>query len=198
MRKRVIVIAGMVLFLILAALIGGYNGLAGSREDVNNAAANVDAMLQRRAELIPNLVSSVKGYATHETEVFDAVLEARKELLNAANMQEKADADADLTTALSRLNLVVESYPDLKSDTVYTGLMDELAGSENRISTARKDYNDVVRNYNRKCVTFPTNILATMFHFEKADYFEASAQASETPDVEALLNHGGENEEQKK
>ena len=188
MIKKGIIVAGTVCLLALTTLVGTYNGLVGSRESVTHAAANIDTMLQRRSDLIPNLVSSVKGYAEHETEVFDAVLEARNELTNATNMQEKADADAELTAALSRLNVVVEAYPELKSDTVYVGLMDELAGSENRISTARKDYNDAVRDYNRKCVSFPANLLTAAFRFEKADYFEAEAKASETPDVDSLLN----------
>ena len=141
-------------------------------------------MLQRRADLIPNLVSTVKSFAAHETEVYDAVLEARTQLMNASTMQDKADADAALDAALTQLNVVVEAYPELKSDTTY---IDELAGSENRISTARKDYNEVVRSYNQRIVTFPTSILANMFGFTKADYFEAAAGAATTPDVGALL-----------
>ena len=185
--KKGLAAVGIVGVLLVLILVTGYNGLAGGREDVNSAAADIDTMLQRRADLIPNLVSSVKSYAEHETEVFDAVLQARSELMSAGNMQEKANADSELDAALSRLNVVVEAYPELKSDTTYVGLMDELAGSENRISTARKDYNEAVRSYNRKLVTLPTSILAGMFGFEKADYFEADAAAAQTPDVGALL-----------
>ena len=181
--KKGLLIVGMIVVLIGGFLIGSYNGLASSRENIASAQADIDTMLQRRADLIPNLVSTVKSFAAHETEVYDAVLEARTQLMNASTMQDKADADA----ALTQLNVVVEAYPELKSDTTYIGLMDELAGSENRISTARKDYNEVVRSYNQRIVTFPTSILANMFGFTKADYFEAAAGAATTPDVGALL-----------
>ena len=181
--KKGLLIVGMIVVLIGGFLIGSYNGLASSRENIASAQADIDTMLQRRADLIPNLVSTVKSFAAHETEVYDAVLEARTQLMNASTMQDKADADA----ALTQLNVVVEAYPELKSDTTYIGLMDELAGSENRISTARKDYNEVVRSYNQRIVTFPTSILANMFGFIKADYFEAAAGAATTPDVGALL-----------
>lgn len=181
--KKGLLIVGMIVVLIGGCLIGSYNGLASSRENIASAQADIDTMLQRRADLIPNLVSTVKSFAAHETEVYDAVLEARTQLMNASTMQDKADADA----ALTQLNVVVEAYPELKSDTTYIGLMDELAGSENRISTARKDYNEVVRSYNQRIVTFPTSILANMFGFTKADYFEAAAGAATTPDVGALL-----------
>ena len=181
--KKGLLVVGIIVVLIGGFLIGSYNGLASSRENIASAQADIDTMLQRRADLIPNLVSTVKSFAAHETEVYDAVLEARTQLMNASTMQDKADADA----ALTQLNVVVEAYPELKSDTTYIGLMDELAGSENRISTARKDYNEVVRSYNQRIVTFPTSILANMFGFTKADYFEAAAGAATTPDVGALL-----------
>ena len=185
--KKGLLIVGLIVVLIGGFLIGSYNGLASSRENIASAQADIDTMLQRRADLIPNLVSTVKSFAAHETEVYDAVLEARTQLMNASTMQDKADADAALDAALTQLNVVVEAYPELKSDTTYIGLMDELAGSENRISTARKDYNEVVRSYNQRIVTFPTSILANMFGFTKADYFEAAAGAATTPDVGALL-----------
>ena len=179
--KKGLLIVGIIVVLIGGFLIGSYNGLASSRENIASAQADIDTMLQRRADLIPNLVSTVKSFAAHETEVYDAVLEARTQLMNARTMQAALDA------ALTQLNVVVEAYPELKSDTTYIGLMDELAGSENRISTARKDYNEVVRSYNQRIVTFPTSILANMFGFTKADYFEAAAGAATTPDVGALL-----------
>ena len=185
--KKGLLIVGLIVVLIGGFLIGSYNGLASSRENIASAQADIDTMLQRRADLIPNLVSTVKSFAAHETEVYDAVLEARTQLMNASTMQDKADADAALDAALTKLNVVVEAYPELKSDTTYIGLMDELAGSENRISTARKDYNEVVRSYNQRIVTFPTSILANMFGFTKADYFEAAAGVATTPDVGGLL-----------
>ena len=171
--KKGLLIVGIIVVLIGGFLIGSYNGLASSRENIASAQADIDTMLQRRADLIPNLVSTVKSFAAHETEVYDAVLEARTQLMNASTMQDKADADAALDAALTQLNVVVEAYPELKSDTTYIGLMDELAGSENRISTARKDYNEVVRSYNQRIVTFPTSILANMFGFP---YFKESSE----------------------
>lgn len=165
--KKGLLVVGMIVVLIGGFLIGSYNGLASSRENIASAQADIDTMLQRRADLIPNLVSTVKSFAAHETEVYDAVLEARTQLMNASTMQDKADADAALDAALTQLNVVVEAYPELKSDTTYIGLMDELAGSENRISTARKDYNEVVRSYNQRIVTFPTSILANMFGLQR-------------------------------
>ena len=127
------------------------------------------------------------SYAKHETEVFDKVLEARSQLMDAYTMEEKAEADQQVESALNGLKVVVENYPELKSDTTYVSLMDELSGSENRISVARKDYNDAVKTYNTKLVKFPGNILGSALGFEKAAYFEASASASENPDVGELL-----------
>lgn len=187
--KKGLLIAGIAVVLIGIFFAGSYNGLALSRENVESAAADIDTMLQRRADLIPNLVSTVKSFAAHETEVYDAVLEARTQLMNSKTMQDKADADAKLDAALTQLNVVVEAYPELKSDTTYIGLMDELAGSENRISTARRDYNEVVRSYNQKLVTIPTSIIGPMLGFEKAQYFEADAGAATTPDVGAMLGN---------
>ena len=178
---------GGVLVLLIIIVMAGYNGLAGSREDVASAAANVDTMLQRRSDLIPNLIDSVKSYAAHETAVFDAVLEARKELMEAQDMQQKAVADSKLDAALGNMNVTLEAYPKLKSDTVYIGLMDELSGSENRISTARHDYNEAVRRYNHKLVTLPGSLLGAVFGFEKADYFEADGLTAQVPDAGALL-----------
>ena len=189
MKKSLIVLISI---LALLVIIIGYgisinNKMVNADEAVMSQWAKVENQYQRRADLIPNLVSTVKSFAAHETEVYDAVLEARTQLMNASTMQDKADADAALDAALTQLNVVVEAYPELKSDTTYIGLMDELAGSENRISTARKDYNEVVRSYNQRIVTFPTSILANMFGFTKADYFEAAAGAATTPDVGVLL-----------
>ena len=150
--KKILAIIGIVILILAGGLAVSYNGLAGSRESVETAQADVDTMLQRRADLIPNLVSIVKSYAKHETEVFDKVLEARSQLMDAYTMEEKAEADQQVESALNGLKVVVENYPELKSDTTYVSLMDELSGSENRISVARKDYNDAVKTYNTKLV----------------------------------------------
>ena len=185
--KKILAIIGIVILILAGGLAVSYNGLAGSRESVETAQADVDTMLQRRADLIPNLVSTVKSYAKHETEVFDKVLEARSQLMDAYTMEEKAEADQQVESALNGLKVVVENYPELKSDTTYVSLMDELSGSENRISVARKDYNDAVKSYNTKLVKVPGNILGSVFGFEKASYFEASTSAQETPDVGEML-----------
>ena len=171
----------LVLVVLVVSVFSGYNSLVTMRENVTGQQANIQTQLQRRNDLIPTLVNTVKGYAAHEKEVFDAVSDARARLAGAGgDMQELADADAAMQSALSRLLMVVENYPDLKANTQYTALMDELAGTENRIAVARKDYNDVVQSYNRKLRTFPTVLYAGMLGFSQADYFEA-AEGAETP-----------------
>ena len=179
----------VLIVLVLLAIIGvsAYNGLAAARESVDTAEAQIDAMLQRRADLIPNVVATVQSFTDHETDVINAVTEARKQLAGAKTVEEKAAADDALTTALSGLTVVVENYPELKSDTVYVGLMDELEGSENRIAVARQDYNTAVQRYNQAIVRFPKNLLARLFGFEKAPYFAAAAGAETVPDVAGLL-----------
>lgn len=188
-KKALIIIAVIVGVIVIAVgtLASTYNSLVTGREAVENAESNIDTYLQRRLDLIPNLVSTVKSYAAHETEVVDKVLEARTSLVNASTVQDKADADAQLNTALQGINVIVENYPELKSDSTYVALMDELEGSENRIAVARKDYNDVVKDYNNKVIRFPGNIFANLFGFEKAEYFEADENASEVPDVGAAF-----------
>lgn len=187
-KKVVVIIAVLAVIVILGgALISGYNGLVTSREAVESAESNIDTYLQRRADLIPNVVSTVKSFAQHETEIFDKVLEARKSLVNAKTPEEKATADAQLDTALQGINVIVEAYPELKSDATYVALMDELEGSENRIAVARKDYNDAVKDYNNKVIRFPGSIVANLFGFEKAEYFEASEEALTVPDVGEVL-----------
>lgn len=180
----ILLIVLLVLLIVGGALLfSGYNGLASSRESVDAARANIDTQLQRRADLIPNLVETVKGFAAQEQEVLDSVTAARAQLAGAQTMPEKAEANDALSGALSRLLVVVESYPELKSDQTYIGLMDELAGTENRISVARDDYNSTVRAYNQKVVTFPGSLMAGLFGFEKADYFEATDNAQTPPTV---------------
>ena len=183
-KKAIVIVAILAVIVIIGgALISGYNGLVTGREAVENAESNIDTYLQRRADLIPNVVSTVKSFAKHETEVFDKVLEARQALVNAKSPEEKANADAQLDTALQGINVIVENYPELKSDTTYVALMDELEGSENRIAVARKDYNDTVKDYNNKVIRFPGSIVANLFGFEKAEYFEASEESLTVPDV---------------
>lgn len=179
-----IVIAIIAILVIIAVVIGSsYNGLISKSEEVDNKFAEIDVMLQRRADLIPNLVNTVKGYASQEKDVINSVTEARAKLAGANTVGEKAEADGELTNALNRLLIVVENYPDLKSSQNFIQLSDELAGTENRIAVARKDYNDVVKVYNVKIKKFPTNLMASMFGFETKEYFEASENSKEVPSV---------------
>ncbi len=180
----------VVLGVLLVALIGiystvkgTYNQLVALDEDVKGKWAQVENQLQRRYDLIPNLVETVKGYATHEKEVLTEVTEARSRVGGAGTLPEKMAANNQLSGALSRLLLVVERYPDLKANQNFIRLQDELAGTENRIATERKRYNDSVVMYNTKLRSFPTNVIAGFFDFEKGKLFEAPEAASTAPKV---------------
>lgn len=185
MKKSNITILTVVAIIIIAIIMlsSSYNGIVAKSEQVDNKFSAIDTQLQRRADLIPNLVNTVKGYASQEQEVINSVTEARAKLAGANTVSEKAEADGELTSALNRLMIVVESYPDLKSSQNFIQLSDELAGTENRIATARRDYNEAVKEYNLKIKKFPTNLMAGMFGYEEADYFEASEQSQEVPNV---------------
>ncbi|NLA83149.1 MAG: LemA family protein [Clostridiales bacterium] len=156
-------------------------------ENVESAWSQIDIQLQRRSDLIPNLVATVKKYAEHEEEVFTSVSDARARLAGAGSVSELAEADAELTGALSRLLAIAESYPELKANENFINLQDELAGTENRISTARRDYNEAARTYNTTRRRFPANIFAGIFGFESVEYFEASEGSRENPDVGNLF-----------
>ena len=179
-----IIVVIVILLLIVIGGISSYNGLVGLSEEVDNKFATIDTMLQRRADLIPNLVNTVKGYTNQEQSVIDSVTEARAKLNNANSVADKANADQELTSALNNLLVVVENYPDLKSSENFINLQDELAGTENRIATARKDYNDAVKEYNAKIKRFPTNIISGMFGFEEKEYFQATEGSEEVPTVD--------------
>lgn len=161
-----------------------YNGLVSSEQQVDTARANIETQLQRRSDLIPNLVSTVKGYASQEKEIYTEIATARAELAGANTIQEEAQADAALSSALSRLLLIVENYPDLKSNQNFQDLSVQLEGTENRIAIARQDYNAAVTRYNTKRRSFPSNMVSGLFGFEARDYFEASVGAQQVPVVD--------------
>lgn len=185
MKKSSIILISIIAIVVIIAifLVGSYNGLVSKSEAVDKSFSNLDVMLERRADLIPNLVSTVKGYTTHETEIINSITDARTKLMNANSVEEKSNANNELTSSLNALMVVVENYPDLKSSQNFIQLSDELSGTENRIAVARKDYNDAVKDYNLKVKTFPGNILAGMFGFEQKQYFEAKESSREVPSV---------------
>lgn len=183
MKKKWLILIAVVI-AIGAWVVSGYNGLVGMDEGVNNKLAQVQTQLQRRNDLIPNLVSTVKGYASHEQAAIQAVSDARAKLGGARTVEEMSQADGELSSALSRLLMITENYPNLKADQNFRALQDELAGTENRIAVARKDYNDVVNAYNAKVRTFPTSIYAGMLGFQPKAYFQADQAAQSAPKVE--------------
>lgn len=170
--------------LLLVGCIGSYNSIVSAEEAVSSSYADIDTQLQRRSDLIPNLVNTVKGYMEHEQAAIDSVTESREKLAGANGLQETAEASAELTAAIDNLLVIVENYPDLKANENFIQLQDELAGTENRIATARRDYNDAVRYYNQKIKRIPGSIIASMFGFEQAEYFEASEGSKEVPNVQ--------------
>ena len=188
--KKALVVIGVFLgaillgaFLVVGYVAAKYNTIVKMDESIKAAWAQVDNQLQRRSDLIPNLVETVKGYAHHEKDVFLQVTEARAKVAGAANISEKIKANGQLTGALSRLLLVVERYPDLKANTNFIRLQDELAGTENRIAVERRRYNEAVKSYNAFIRQFPNNLLAATFRFEKAPFYEIPEAAKERPDV---------------
>lgn len=185
MKKTGIVIIAVVVVIlaVIGAGIKGYNGLIRLEESVDAAYSDVEVQLQRRNDLIPNLVNTVKGYAAHETEVFTAVSDARAKLAGATTPEEMIAADSELTSALGRLLAISEAYPELKANENFLSLQDELAGTENRIGVARKDYNEIVKDYNVKIRSFPTSIFANMLGFEKKELFAAAEGAENAPSV---------------
>jgi LemA protein len=185
--KKILLIAVIVIVVLAVSVFsffkGSYNQFVTLDEGVKSAWAQVENQLQRRYDLIPNLVETVKGYAKQEKDVLVEVTNARARVGGAATVPDKINANNELTGALSRLLVVVEKYPDLKSNQNFLRLQDELAGTENRIAVERKRYNDAVQGYNVAIRSFPANLLAGMFGFGKATYFAAPAAAKATPQV---------------
>ena len=179
-----VLIIVIILVVLALMLIPSYNGFVNSEENVDQAYAQVETQLQRRLDLIPNLVNTVKGFAKQEKDVIASVTEARSRLAGAGSPEEQAEANDELSGALSRLLVVVENYPELKSDANFRQLMDELAGTENRLTVARQDYNNVVSDYNRRVKRFPGALIAGVFGFDAKEYFKAEAAAQDAPKVD--------------
>jgi LemA protein len=183
----VLVIFGIlaVVGLVMAgSLFGTHNELVQEREAIKASWAQVDVVLQRRADLIPNLVETVKGYAKHEETAIDSVASARAALGGAQTPKEKIAANGQLDTALSRLLVVVENYPNLKANENFMRLQDELSGTENRIAVERRKYNETVQKYNTDIELFPKNIAASIWGFKREDaYFQADAASKQAPKV---------------
>ena len=187
----IIPVAIVVIIIMWAA--GGYNGMVALDEGVQNKWADVETQYQRRADLIPNLVSTVKGYAAHESETLESVVKARSEAtsvkvdpenITPEKLAEYQKAQSGVSQALGRLMVVVEKYPDLKANQNFLELQSQLEGTENRINTARRDFNEAAKGYNTTIRRFPKNILAGMFGFEKKAYFEAEQGAEKAPKFE--------------
>ena len=186
MKKGTVILLGVValLLVIVGYVVGQYNSMVLKEEDVFNKQSQVEVVLQRRFDLIPNLVESVKGMMQQEQEVFGNIADARERYAQAASgSQEKVEAANQVEGALGRLLVVMEAYPELKSDQTVIGLMDELAGSENRISVERKRYNDAVTEFNKLIRVFPNRFFANMFGFEEKILFESTEGADVAPEV---------------
>lgn len=192
MKKSTIIILAVIVIVAIWG-ITGYNGMVKADEAVSTAWSNVENQYQRRADLIPNLVNTVKGYAAHEKETLDAVISARTRAtqvtvdadnLTPEKLQEYQKAQGEVGSALGRLLAITEAYPELKANQNFLELQAQLEGTENRISVERRNFNDVAKNYNTSIRTFPRNLLAGMFGFEKRPYFEAQEGAEKAPEVQ--------------
>jgi LemA protein len=188
-QKRTGILIGIIIVVALVLIfsawfIGTRNKLIAMEERIESAWAEIDNQLKRRSDLIPNLVNTVQGYADHEEEVFTQIAEARSKLAGAGSVEETAQSYGQLNSALSRLLVVVERYPQLKANEQFTRLMDELAGTENRIAVARKRYNDAVEQFNTTIRQYPAVIVAGSLGMEKKPYFEIPEEDREVPEVE--------------
>lgn len=194
MKKTTIILISVVavIAIIILSFISKYNSIVVLEEDVNGQWANVENQYQRRADLIPNLVATVKGYAEHESATLEGVIAARSKAtqitvnpddLTPEKLQEFQAAQGQLSSALGKLLMITENYPDLKANQNFMELQTQLEGTENRISTERTRFNEMAKNYNAVTRRFPTNIVASMFGFEKKPYFEAEAGSNVAPEV---------------
>ena len=183
MLKTILVVVAIIA-IIFVPVISGYNNMVKLDQTVKQSASDIDTQLQRRSDLIPNLVATVKGYATQEKTIFTEIADARAKLSGAQTITDKANADAQLSNSLSRLLVIVENYPTLKSDQNFRDLSVALEGTENRINIARKDYNNAVSEYNSVIRRFPNSIIAGIFRFDQKPYYKAAEGAKEVPKVD--------------
>ena len=183
MKIGLIIVLGILALLVIYA-ISVYNKLVNSRNKVENQWSQIDVQLKRRADLIPNLVETVKGYAKHEEGTLTKVIEMRNKAVNASSVNEKVEANNELTGALSRLMVIAEAYPDLKANQNFVSLQNDLKDTEDKISYARQFYNDSAMNFNNLVEMFPSNIIANMFGFKKFEFFKVEEEAKEVPKVE--------------
>lgn len=179
----VLIVVAVLIVLLVGYTVSSYNGLVTLRQEVTQKDSDIQATLQRRADLIPNLVNTVKGYASHEESIMKEVSDARAALVGAKDTGAQLAANDRMTSALNRLLAIAENYPDLKANTNFIQLQDELAGTENRITQARRAYNDAVKTYNTKIQRFPTSLIAGIFNFDAFEYFQANENAQEVPSV---------------
>ena len=188
-RNRLIVLgaAAIVILIVSAGMGKSYNRLVKMREEVKSELSQIDNQLQRRSDLIPNLVETVKNYAAHETAVFESIAEARAKLAGASQLSDMAEASAEVSRSLGRLLAIAEGYPELEANRNFVLLQDELAGTENRIAVARRDYNKAVQEFNTAIGSFPASIYAPLMGFREAEYFEVSEGAADKPDVGAIF-----------
>ena len=185
MSKKLIALIGVpvgIIFISIIVLAGSYNSLVSKDESVKQANSKIEVALQRRADLIPNVVNSVKGYMKHEEDIFTKIADARSKI-GSGNKETKSEGESELTSAISRLLVVQENYPALKADTQVSSLISELEGTENRLFVARKDYNDTVTEYNKTIRRFPTNMIASLFGFQRAELIEAEKDAKVVPKI---------------
>ncbi len=181
----VLIVIGVVLFLLILYIVGVYNALVKLRNRVRDQWSQIEVVLKRRADLIPNLVETVKGYASHEKETLDAVITARNKAVSATDAKEEMKANGELTQALGRIFALAEAYPDLKANTNFMDLQNQLKDTEDKITYSRQFYNDSVLSYRNKIEMFPSNVIASMFGFKESDaeFFEADEKSKEVPQV---------------
>lgn len=182
-KNKTLLIIGAIIVVIVLWVIGSYNSLVSGNQTVTNSWAQIDTQLQRRFDLVPNLVETVKGVAKQEQEVFGKIADARSKYAGATTQDQKVAAAGEYESAIARLLVITENYPQLKSSEAYVGLMTQLEGTENRIAISRKDYNDAVATWNARVARFPGMIVAKIFGFNAKEYFKVADGAEQNPQV---------------